>query len=309
MQGDNILVTGGSGLLGSSIQFGHKPTSKELNLLNTEEIVEFLKKNPQIDTIIHAAGLVGGVAKNTECVYDFFSQNLRMGLNVMDAIAASPRIKHGTFVLSTCIFPEKVQYPVDVDVLHAGEPHPTNYGYAHAKRMLGIGAKALNQQHGKHIKCLIPCNLYGPNDNYNLHGAHVIPSLIHKCYLAKRGGDDFLIVWGSGNAEREFIFAPDFGEIFKAIHLDHIPIDDMMVVSSDKEYKIKDVVDIIVKHLDFTGKVVYDETRPEGILRKPTVSKSFSEFSKKANINLTSLEDGLKITIDNFVRNFNNVKK
>jgi GDP-L-fucose synthase len=309
MQGDNILVTGGNGLLGSSIQFGHKPTSKELNLLNTEEIIQYLKKNPQIDTIIHAAGLVGGVSKNTECVYDFFSQNLRMGLNVMDAIAASPKIKHGTLVLSTCIFPENVKYPVDVDVLHAGEPHPTNYGYAYAKRMLGIGAKALNQQYGKHIKCLIPCNLYGPNDNYNLRDAHVIPSLIHKCYLAKREGNDHFCVWGSGNAEREFIYAPDFGEIFKAIHIDHMPVDDMMVVSSDKEYRIKDVVDIIVKHLDFTGKIVYDETRPEGILRKPTIKNSFTAFSVKSNIKLTSLEDGLKSTIDNFVRNFNNVKK
>lgn len=308
MQGDNILVTGGSGLLGSSIRFGHKPTSKELNLLNTEEIVEYLKKNPQIDTIIHAAGLVGGVAKNTECVYDFYSQNLRMGLNVMDAIAASNKIKYGTFILSTCIFPEKVQYPVDVNVLHAGEPHPTNYGYAYAKRMLEVGARSLNQQYGKHINCLVSCNLYGPNDNYNLHGSHVIPGLIHKCYLAKNNGDDFF-VWGSGNAEREFIFAPDFNQIFKAIHIDHLPMDDIMIVSSERQYKIKEVVDIIVKEFDFTGKIVYDVTKPEGILRKPTIKKNFFNFMEKANIKLTSLEDGLKITINNFNRNFNNVKK
>jgi GDP-L-fucose synthase len=306
---ENILITGGSGLLGSSIPFGNKPSSKELNLLNTNDIIDFLKANPQIDTVIHAAGLVGGVKKNNEFIYDFFSQNLRMALNIMDAIAVSPNIKNGTFILSTCIFPENVSYPVDTDVLYSGEPHPTNYGYAYAKRMLGVGARALNQQYNKNIKCIIPCNLYGPNDNYNISGGHVIPSLIHKCYLAHRGNDNYFVVWGSGNAEREFIYAPDFAKIFKAIYIDNNEIDDMLIISSQREYKIKEVVELIVEYIGFKGKVIYDTTHPEGILRKPTISHKFEEFSKKANIKLTTLEEGLKLTIDDFIRNYDNVRK
>lgn len=309
MQGDNILITGGNGLVGSSISFGHKPTSKEVNLLNTESIIEYLKNNSQIDTIIHIAGSVGGVKKNTDYIYDLFSQNLRMGLNVMDAISAFPRIKNGTFFLSTCIFPEKVDYPVDINSLHLGEPHNTNYGYAYAKRMLDVGRRALKQQYGKNIKCLIPCNLYGPNDNYNLEGSHVIPSLIQKCYTAKLKNDKFFVVWGSGNAEREFIFAPDIFKVLKAIHIDNIQNDDLMIISNNKQFKIKDVVDIIVKLIDFKGEIVYDTTCIEGILKKPTISTRFTEFTRQANIQLTSLEDGLKITIEDFIRNYPNVRK
>lgn len=305
---DNILITGGSGLLGSSIKFGHKPTSKEVNLLNDGELEAYLKVRPQIDTIIHAAGLVGGVQRNNDFIYDFFSQNLRMALNVMDVIAKTDKIKNSTFILSTCIFPEKVTYPVDIDCLHSGTPHPTNYGYAYAKRMLEVGARALNQQYGKNISCLIPCNLYGPNDNYSLTGGHVIPSLIHKCYLAKREGTPFR-VWGSGKAQREFIFAPDFENIMKAIHVDKLPIDDMMIISSAHEYTIREVVELIVKYMNFSGDVIFDTSKPEGIIRKPTVNHDFLNFLEKTNIKLTPIEDGLRQTIDYFVNNYNTIRK
>jgi GDP-L-fucose synthase len=238
----------------------------------------------------------------------FFSKNLRMALNVMDCIANSNRIKNATFILSTCIFPEHVNYPVDIGDMSKGEPHPTNYGYAYAKRMLEVGARALRDQHGKNIKCLIPCNLYGPNDNFNIKDGHVIPSLIHKCYLAKKYNKDF-IIWGSGAAEREFLYAPDLEQIMKAIHIDNYKIDDMMIISSKEQYTIKHIVDIIVDEFKFKGKVIFDKSKPEGILRKPTINDKFLSFIDANNIKLTSIENGLKHTIEYFNENYANIRK
>ena len=305
---NNILITGGSGLFGSSINFGNKPTSAEVNLLNDNSLEIYLEKHKNIDTIIHAAGLVGGVKKNKDYIYDFFSKNLRMAINVMDVIAKNNQIKNATFILSTCIFPENVKYPVDLKDMSMGEPHPTNYGYAYAKRMLEVGARALRDQHGKNIKCLIPCNLYGPNDNYNIEGGHVIPSLIHKCYLAQKYNTDF-IIWGSGNAEREFIFAPDLEKIMRAIYIDNIEIDDMMIISSKEKYTIKEIVNHIVDIFKFKGNVVFDSTKPEGILKKPTINNNFLSFIEENNITLTPLYDGLSTTINYFKENYNNIRK
>ena len=305
---NNILITGGSGLLGSSINFGHKPNRTEVDLLKDGSLQNYIKLNSEIDTIIHAAGLVGGVKQNNDYIYDFFSKNLRMAINVMDTIANNDKIKNATFILSSCIFPENVKYPVDICDLSKGEPHPTNYGYAYAKRMLEVGARALRDQHNKKIKCLIPCNLYGPNDNYSISGGHVIPSLIHKCYIAKQNKTDF-IIWGSGNAQREFIFAPDFEKIMKSIYIDNFEIDDMMIISSKSEYTIKEIVDIIVDIFEFKGNVIFDKSKPEGIIRKPTVNHDFLNFLEKTNTKLTPIEDGLRQTIDYFVNNYNTIRK
>lgn len=305
---NNILITGGSGLLGSSIKFGHKPSSSEVDLLKDGSLQKYLDLNTEIDTIIHAAGLVGGVKRNNDYIYDFFSKNLRMALNVMDVIANNDRVKNATFILSTCIFPENVKYPVDVSDMTKGEPHPTNYGYAYAKRMLEIGARALRDQYNKNIKCLIPCNLYGFNDNYSIEGGHVIPSLIHKCYLAKQNKTDF-VIWGSGNAQREFIFASDLEKIMKAIYVDKANIDDMMIISSKNEYSIKEIVKIIVDIFNFKGNVVFDTTKPEGIFKKPTMNNSFLKFIEDNNIELTDINDGLKQTINYFVSNYNSIRK
>ena len=305
---NNILITGGSGLLGSAIKFGHKPSSSEVDLLKDNSLQKYIDANPEIDTIIHSAGLVGGIKNNNEHLYDFFSKNLRMAINVMDTIANNNNIKNATFILSTCIFPKDISYPVDIDDMTKGEPHPTNYGYAYAKRMLEIGARSLRDQYNKNIKCLIPCNLYGLKDNYNIDNGHVLPSLIHKCYIAKQKNTD-LVVWGSGDAQREFIFAPDLEKIMKAIYIDKIEIDDMMIISSKNEYSIRQLVEIIVDVFEFRGNIIFDKSKPEGMLKKPTTNKRFLEFTEKTKIQLTSIEDGFKQTISYFVNNYNTVRK
>lgn len=307
-RGTNILVTGGTGLVGSSIPFGIKPNRRQMDLLNTRSVSTFVRqKIPQIDTIIHAAGSVGGVKGNSDRMFDFLNENLMMACNVMDAVAKNDQIKEATFILSTCIYPKDVEYPVNANDLHKGEPHPTNYGYAYAKRMLEVGARALRQQYGKKVRCIVPCNLYGPNDNYALESGHVIPSLIHKCYLAKRDNTPF-VVWGSGNAEREFMFAPDLGKVLSAIHLDAIETKDITIVSDGHQHSIRSVVELICKHMNFDGDVVYDNTKPEGIMKKPTINYDFIDFIDRADISLTSIEDGIYFAVQDFMRRYPNVR-
>jgi len=305
-RGTNVLVTGGSGLVGSSIDFGLKPSSKVLNLLDHESILRYFDEHPSVDSVIHAAGLVGGVKGNSDRLFDFFNQNLMMAVNLMDAIARNPRINNVTFLLSTCIFPQDVSYPVSMKMLHEGEPHPTNYGYAYAKRMLEVGARALRQQYGKKVRCIVPCNLYGPNDNYNMDTGHVIPSLIHKCHLAKQNNTPFH-VWGTGNALREFMYAKDMNKVLSTIHLDGVECGDM-IVSSEREYSIREIVNLICEEFDYDYLVLYDTTKPEGILRKPTVSDDFRAFCRENNITLTTMEEGLHKTIEVFRKDYPNVR-
>ena len=173
--------------------------------------------------------------------------------------------------------------------------------------MLEVGARALRQQYGKKIRCIIPCNLYGQNDNYSLDSGHVIPSLIHKCFLAKQNNTP-LHVWGGGNAEREFLYAHDLGRVLEEIHIGGADTNDMMIVASNEQYTIRSVVEIICSHMGFVGEVIYDTSKPEGIQKKPTSKDDFNDFIRKNNISLTTLRDGIYFAIQDFNRNYPNVR-
>ena len=199
----NTLITGGKGLLGSALNMGHKPGREELDVLSYDNLAKYISNN-NIDSVVHSAAKVGGVKANTDFVYDFFADNMMMNINVMNA-CKNHNIKKSIFIVSTCAFPASSSLPLREEYLHLGEPHHTNFGYAYAKRMLEVGSRALRQQYGLSSSCIIPCNLYGENDNYDIVNGHVIPSLIHKCWIAKKNNQS-LEIWGSGKAEREFIY-------------------------------------------------------------------------------------------------------
>jgi GDP-L-fucose synthase len=299
-----ILVTGGSGLLGSSINFGLKPSKDELNILNYEDLCQYIEKN-DVTSIIHGAARVGGVKSNTDYVYDFFSENIQMSLNVMNA-CKKYSINKSLYIVSTCAFPSESPLPLKEKYLHSGEPHFTNYGYAYAKRMLEVGSRSLNQQYNLSSTCLIPCNLYGENDSYNLNNGHVIPSLINKCYLAKMNDTPFE-VWGSGNAEREFMYVKDFSNIIEKIFENDLSIHEPMIISPDSVVSIKDVVEIISKKLNFSGKIIFDKSKPEGIMKKNSDNSVFKSYFP--NFKFTSLDKGLENTINYFIENFNSLRK
>jgi len=300
----SILITGGHGLLGSSLNFGLKPSRKELDVLNYDDVNSFVIKN-NVESIVHAAAVVGGVQANIDQVFDYFSQNMKMNMNILD-ISRKHSLKKSIYIISTCAFPKSASLPLQEEYLHEGEPHETNYGYAYAKRMLEVGSRSLKQQYGLSSCCLIPCNLYGKNDNYHIQNGHVIPSLIHKCYLAKLNNSNFEI-WGSGKAEREFMYVKDFADIIFKIHNEDSKIDGSMIVSSDSIFSIENIVSVIIKKMKFTGNVLFDKSKPEGIMKKNSDNSKFKQ--RFPNFQFTSLEDGLEETVEHFVKNYSNIRK
>ena len=301
----NTLITGASGLLGSQISLTNslKPSSKALNLLEYEQLNDYILKY-NVKKIIHCAAMVGGINANYTKMYDFFSNNMIMNTNILRA-CKEHNLNKSIFILSTCILPANASFPYTENILHDGEPHHTNYGYAYSKRMLEVGSRSLKQQYGIETYCLIPCNLYGPKDNYNLLDGHVIPSLIHRCYLAKQNKQDF-IVWGSGNPEREFMFANDLAQIIEKINENEMAYPHTMIVSPEKAFKIKDIVNIIAEKMNFSGNIIFDTTKSDGILKKPTDTTLFKKYLP--NFNWTELNYGLDITVKYFLRNYPKIR-
>lgn len=306
----NILITGGSGLLGSNLHLKNslKPSSKELDLLDYSMLRQYIEKN-NITKIVHSAAIVGGVHANKKLIYDFYYKNHLMNLNIIQACKEF-NLNNSIFILSTCIFPEKFTTPYVESDMHNGEPHNTNYGYAYAKRMLEVGSRTLKEQYNVKTTCLIPCNFYGPNDNHNLEYGHVIPSLIHKCYIAKETNSD-LVVWGSGIPEREFIYVGDLAKIIQIIITEQSQNDtkypDKIIISSGKSYSISQIASLIAHEMNLKGDIIYDKTMPDGILKKPTNTNLFNKYF--ANFKWTSLEDGIKQSVNYFKENYPNVRK
>ena len=196
-----IMVTGGSGLVGSTINADIKLSSKDADLRNWNETISIFEKYKP-DEVIHCAGKVGGVGSNMNYKGEFFYDNIMINTNVLEACRMTG-VKKVVSFLSTCIFPDDIEYPLTEKKIHIGEPHNSNYAYAYAKRMLDIQSRAYKEQYGVNYTCVIPTNIYGPDDNFNLENGHVLPALIHKCYLAKKNNTDF-VIWGSGKPLREF---------------------------------------------------------------------------------------------------------
>ena len=300
---NNVLVTGGSGLVGSTIDSSFKPTSKHLDLMHIDNIVRYLTMN-KIDSIIHCAGKVGGLKANSDKLGEFFYHNIIMNTNLLES-ARICKVKKVVSFMSTCVFPDKVEYPLKEEYIHNGEPHHTNYAYAYAKRMVDVQSRAYRDQYGCNFVTLIPCNIYGQNDNYDLNDSHVIPALIHKCYLAKRDNTDF-VIWGSGKPMREFLYSEDVGKI-ALMALESYNEKSPMILSSSDEVSISEIVDIIVDIMNFSGKVLYESDRLEGQHRKPASNEKFKTYY--SDFRFTPLREGLEKSIEWFIKNYEKARK
>jgi GDP-L-fucose synthase len=308
-----ILVTGGTGLLGVSfkkiVPNSLFPTRKEFDLSNPEQIKQYFEKigKKNIDTVIHLAAFVGGVKANTENVFNFYQQNSNMNNNVIDACvwAGIPKL---VCCLSTCIYPDRpyVSYPLTEEQLHLGPPHPSNFGYAYAKRMVDVQLRAARKQHGLEYISVIPNNLYGENDNFDLENSHVIPALIRKIWEAKINDKPHFEVWGDGEVYREFSYA---GDIAKAILfcLENYKKEDPINIGNTQEYFLKDIISLIKKELDYNGNVVYNKTKPKGQTRKPTSNEKFINLGWKQE-DYIGIEDGIRKTCEWFKRKYPNIR-
>jgi len=296
------LITGGTGLIGSAFEEGEKVGSK-YNLVSLFD-TGLMFRDYKPDVVIHCAAKVGGVGANMNYPAEFYYKNIMMNANIIDTCYRR-EVKKLVCFLSTCVFPNDVEYPLDETKIHLGEPHFTNAPYAYAKRMADVQIQAYNKQYGTKYFSVIPCNVYGPNDNYNLDNGHVIPTLIHKCYLAKQNNTPFE-VWGDGAPLREFIFSKDVANIVDLL-LEKYEGTDPVIISNPTEYTIKQVVDLIVEHLGFDGEVKWLTDKPNGQYRKPSSNKKL--LSIIGEYNFTTLEIGLKESIDWFILNYPKIRK
>jgi len=305
-----IIVTGGSGLLGNAFRKIRSdalyPSSKELDLKNEKDVAEYLGTS-NIETVVHLAGKVGGVKANTEFVSDFYQVNSQINNNVISSCVSSgvPKL---VCCLSTCIYPDEkyIEYPLTEDQLHNGPPHSSNFGYAYAKRMVDVQLKAARQQYGREYISVIPNNMYGEHDNFDLENGHVIPALIRKIWEAKINNKPNFTVWGDGEIFREFTYAED---IAKAILfcLENYNDPEPINIGNTQEYSLKEAIEIIKKELDYKGDIICDTSKPKGQVRKPSSNQKLLNLGWK-NEWYTPLEIGLKKTCEWFINNYPNVR-
>ncbi len=301
-QGKRVLVTGGAGFLGGFIVEKLRsrgcaevtaPRSRQYDLRDLAAVRRLLD-DTRPDLVIHGAARVGGIGANRAHPAEFFYDNLMMGVQLLHECH---RRGVGKFVAlgTVCAYPKHTPVPFREDDLWNGYPEETNAPYGLAKKMLLVQAQAYRQQYGYDAIFLLPVNLYGPRDNFDLESSHVIPALIRKCVEAKERGDDKLVVWGTGAATREFLYVEDAAEgiLMAAERYDgQAPVN----LGSGMEISIKDLVDLIRRLTGFTGRVVWDHDKPDGQPRRCLdIGRARESFGFAAR---TPFEEGLRRTVE-----------
>jgi GDP-L-fucose synthase len=301
----SVLVLGGSGLVGSAIirelEKQNKTvigvSSKELNLLDRDRTFTYIKEiNPV--AIIDAAGKVGGIVGNDSHPVDFLTQNVQMQSNAMDAAHAAG-IKKFVFLGSGCVYPRNCPQPIKEDYLLTGELEQTNSAYAVAK-IAGIELiKAYRKQYGHSWISLMPANLYGPYDNFDLEMGHVFPAFIRKFSEAVKNNSAEVLLWGSGSPLREFLHVDDLA---KAVLLCMEKYDEAQQINigSGIEVTIKDLAQMVATKAGFKGKIVWDANRPDGTPRKILDNSKLEKLGWKPTI---TLDEGISSTLNWYQNN------
>lgn len=296
------LVTGGTGLVGSAIIADVK-VGRNYDLTNPE-ICDSMFNEHKPTHVIHCAAKVGGLGGNMNYKGEYFHDNIMINTNVIES-ARKAGVTNLVSFLSTCVFPDNIEYPLTEKKIHLGEPHFSNYPYAYAKRMADIQIRAYREQYGVKYTSVIPCNIYGPNDNFSLEHGHVIPMLMHKLYLTQQRNEDF-VVWGSGKPLREFIFSKDVAKLAEwALH--NYDESEPIIFSTSNEISIMDLVDLLVTEFEFKGKVIFDNSKPDGQFRKPSDNSKLKSYLP--NFEFTSIEEGIKETVYWFKENYDRARK
>jgi len=303
-----VLVTGGSGLIGSNLQeYVYEGQDSTVNptewifvnskncCLDVESEVYELFERVQPTHVINLAAYVGGLFKNMREPVDFFRKNMLINMNVMAACHAF-KVEKLISVLSTCIFPDQVEYPITEEKLHDGPPHSSNEGYAYAKRMVDVLSRMYNRQYNTNFVTVVPGNLYGSEDNFHLEDAHVIPALIHKCYRAQYHNEPF-VVFGTGSPLRQFTYAPDLAKLLVWV-LHNYNDEQPIILSNPEEVKISQVVEQITDAMLYDGEVTYDTSKEDGQYRK-TVSSE--KLLMDYPFHFTDLRKGIYETVHWFV--------
>ena len=297
-----VVVTGGAGFLGRFVVDRLRtykdvevfiPRSAEFNLVKAADIKR-LYAETRPDLIIHLAAVVGGISANQKNPGKFFYENLMMGTQLIEE-ARLRNVKKFVAVGTVCAYPKHTPTPFSEDDLWNGYPEETNAPYGLAKKMMLVQAQSYRQQYGFNTIFLLPANLYGPGDNFDLETSHVIPALIRKCIEARERSSAFVDAWGTGNASREFLYVEDCADgilAAAALYDESYPVN----IGTGDEIKIRDLLQLIARLTRFQGEIRWKTDKPDGQPRRRLdVSRALEKFQFRARM---PLEEGLKRTIE-----------
>jgi len=301
-----IYVAGHRGLVGSAIlrkleSEGYTnliyKSSSELDLRNPREVHNFFNKE-EIEYVFLAAAKVGGIVANNEYPADFIRDNLMIQTNVIDA-SYRTNVKKLLFLGSTCIYPKMAPQPLKEEYLLTGQLEPTNEPYAIAK-IAGIKmCESYNRQYGTKYISAMPTNLYGENDNFDLHSSHVLPALIRKFHEAKENKSEYVEVWGTGTPKREFLYSDDLADACLFL-MNNYEGNEIVNIGVGEDISIKEIASLIKKVIGFEGELKFDTTKPDGTPRKLVDVTKINTLGWKATI---SLEEGLQKAYNWFLEN------
>jgi GDP-L-fucose synthase len=306
-----IFVTGHKGLVGSAVvrrlnYYGYKniivAEKKKLDLKNQQKVFKFFKKN-KIDAVINAAAKVGGIYANNKYRANYIYDNLVMQNNVIHACYQN-KVKSLIFLGSSCIYPRNSKQPIKEKYLLTGKLEKTNEPYAVAK-IAGIKmCESYNLQYSTNYKCLMPCNLYGPNDNYNLKTSHFFPALIAKAVQAKKNKKKQITLWGSGKPKRELMYVDDLADA--CIYFMNKKTKEFLInVGTGSDMSVLNYAKFILKKLNLSCKIILDKSKSDGTLRKiidSSIANKYGWFPKK------DLNIGFDLTIEDYLTKIKNKK-
>jgi GDP-L-fucose synthase len=308
-----VLVTGGSGMVGNCIKRecgNHKDdefiflSSKDGDLTKKEEAIAIFEKH-RPDYVIHLAANVGGLYKNMKYRVEMLRDNLLMNEYVLE-MCNKYNVQKGLFCLSTCIFPhDPSKFPMTEEMMNDSSPHPSNAGYAFAKRLLEVQCSNYNEQFGRKYVCITPVNLYGPHDNFNLEDSHVIPGIIHRMYLAKNKESNFTM-YGTGSPLRQFLYAPDLAQIILKFVYDYSG-QYTNIICCNEETTIKTITEKIHGFMSMKGEIVSDISKSDGCMRKTVSNERFNSIFP--HFKYTTIDEGLEQTIKWFTENYDTCRK
>lgn len=304
-----IFIAGHRGLVGSAVCRNLKSNDytnvltrsrAELDLRIQKDVDEFFEAE-RPEYVFLAAAKVGGIGFNKAAPADFIRDNLQIQTNVIDA-AYRNGCKKLLFLGSACIYPKMAQVPIKEEYLMTGPLEPTNDGYALAKIIGYQMCKRYTEQYGFSTVSVMPNNLYGINDNFIPSQCHVIPSFINRFIAAKENGDSEVVCFGDGTPTREFLFSDDLADGMVFL-MNEYNDPNVLNIGPNREVSIKELSELVAKEVGYTGKILWDTTKPNGTPRRALDTSKMDSLGWKSN---TSLEDGLKITVDWFLQNRSN---
>ena len=306
-----ILITGGSGMVGKNFIECDKgknyniiaPTRKELNLLDFNKVNTFLSKQKP-DLIVHAAGKVGGIQANINEPLSFLVENTEIGKNVVLA-AKKQNIKNLINISSSCVYPKNMDVALKEDFVLQGPLEPTNEGYALAKIFVHKLCSYINNDNKKlKYKTIIPCNLFGRYDDFNLKTGHLLPNIINKIHDAKLHNKNKVIIWGDGSVRREFMYVGDLIDCLYYSIENFFEMPEVMNVGIGKDFTVLDYYHLIAKSFNWEGVFDFDMSKPVGQKQKLVCIKRLNNFGWKSK---TSLKKAIDETIKFYLESYNNV--